>query len=127
MRAKFAALQVVGAGLLVALWLSGCGPMLAKADRLYAAPVIGLAILIGLVCAWRGFWEATDWIADKLPVLGLIGTVAGVVLAIAGIKNGDLDAERVKIFSEIGNALVANLFGIVGYAWLALTERLCAE
>lgn len=127
MRSRFAAVQIVGIGLLIALGLSGGGSILIHADRIYAAPTIGTVILIGLVCGWRGNWDAASWIGDKLPVLGLIGTVAGIVLAISEIGGGDLDAERVKIFSQIGNSLVANLLGIAGYAWLALTERVCAE
>lgn len=127
-RAKLAALQVTGCGLLLALWLSGYGAVFLHADRLHAAWVIGGAILIALCYGWRGDWKRVDWIADKLPVLGLIGTVAGIVLAIANVsQGGDLDAERVRMFSEIGNSLVANLLGIAGFAWLSLTELVCGE
>jgi hypothetical protein len=125
MRARFAALQVTGAGLLIALWLSGYGATFLRADRIHAVPVIGAVILIGLIAAWRGRWQTVDWIADKLPVLGLIGTVAGIILAISDIGAENLDTQRLKIFSEIGYSLVANLLGIAGFAWLSLTQRIC--
>ena len=122
MRRRIAALQVTGAGLLVALWLSGIGGMLVAADRFHALPVLGVVTLAGLWLAWRGRWADVEWTADLLPILGLIGTVAGFILTAA---TSDLSNQTGKttLALHVLYALVSNLGGIVGYAWLTLTRK----
>lgn len=122
--AKFAALQITGGGLLVALWLSGYGQMLLAGDRFHAVPVLAFVTIIGLVMGWRGKWGDAEWVADLLPILGLVGTVTAFILvaATADLSNA---AGKTALAIHILYALVSNLGGIVGYAWLTLCARVC--
>ena len=127
MKARFAVLHILAAGLLVAAWLNGALGLVLAADRVHAAPVVGIVLLYGLWLGWRGDWDGAAWIGDKLPVVGLLGTVLGILLAIHDAQGMDLDAGRLQLFSEIGNSLVANFVGMAGYAWLALVRRVCGQ
>jgi MotA/TolQ/ExbB proton channel family len=124
-RARIALLSIIGLACLAALWWAGWASILLQADRLYAAPVIGLCVALGLVFGWLGRWDQTAWIGDKLPVLGLVGTVAGVLLAFH--DHPDLTADSGAAATEIGRALIANLLGIAGFGWLSLVEHVCAD
>lgn len=121
---KFAALQITGAGLLVALWLSGYGAMLLNADRFHAVPVLGAIMLIGLIAAWRGKWNTVFWTADILPTCALVGTVAGFILT-ASMGDWSSAAGKTAIAHDILYALVSNLMGIVCYVWLEITRKVC--
>lgn len=123
MRPRIALLTIIGLACLAALWWVGWADILLQADRLHATPVMGLCVLAGLVFGWFGRWDQTAWIADKLPVLGLIGTVAGVLLAFHA--HPDLTAEGGAAATDIGRALVANLLGITGFGWLTLVQHVC--
>jgi hypothetical protein len=118
-------INLVGLCLLAAAWAAGGAGLVLNADRLHAAPAIAALTLLGVTLCWRGKWEAAEWLADKLPVIGLIGTVLGVLLAIQDAQSMDLDAAKLQLFSEIGRSLVANLLGIAGYAWLSLVIKVC--
>lgn len=123
MRPRIALLSIIGLACLAALWWAGWASILLQADRLYAAPVIGLCVVIALVFGWMGKWDVTEWLADKLPVLGLIGTVAGILLA----ANDHPDTSGGAFSTEVIHALVANLLGFAGFAWLSLVQRVCAR
>ena len=110
---------------MAAAWGAGGADLVLNADRLHAAPAIGGLTLLGVMFCWQGKWEAAEWLSDKLPVVGLIGTVLGVLLAIQDAQSMDLDAAKLKLFSEIGRSLVANLLGIAGYAWISLMIKVC--
>lgn len=122
--AKFAALQITGAGLLVALWLSGYGQMLLVGDRFHAVPVLAAITLAGLVMAWRGKWDTVFWIADLLPTCALVGTVAGFILT-SSMGDWSSATGKTAIAQHILYALVSNLTGIVGYVWLTVTQKVC--
>ena len=124
---RFVVVNTIGLGILLATWLSGGADLILTADRVYAGPIVAVLTVFGLVMAAMRRWEDARWIADKLPIVGLIGTVLGVLLAIKGIDGVDIDSARVQIFTEVGQALVANMLGMLGYAWLALVVRLCRE
>lgn len=125
-KTRLAVLHIVAAGLLVAAWLSGALGIVTGADRIHAAPVVLVVLAYGLWLGWRDDWDGAAWVGDKLPVIGLLGTVLGILLAIRDAQGMDLDTGRLQLFSEIGNSLVANLVGMAGYAWLALVRRVCA-
>lgn len=124
MRPRIALVCLITAALLAAAAWAGAGDLLLTADRVYAMPIIGGLVLIGIGFGWANDWDTTEWLADKLPVIGLIGTVLGVLLAIRGVSTID-DATRLRIFTGVGEALVANLLGIAGYGWLSLLRRVC--
>ena len=124
MRARLILLNLVGIALLAAAWWAGGLALLGEADHVFALPIIGGLVVIALGYAWAEDWGTVEWMADKLPIVGLIGTVLGVLLAIRGVSVVD-DATRLRIFTGVGEALVANLLGIAGYGWLSLTKRVC--
>lgn len=127
MRARFVVLHILLVGLMSAAWLGGSLSLIMTADRVHALVVIGAVMAYGLWLAWCDDWDGAAWIGDKLPVIGLLGTVLGILLAIRDAQGMNLDTGRLQLFSEIGNSLVANLLGMAGYAWLALTRRVCAR
>lgn len=120
MRTKFYTLMVLGIALVAALGWAGWGQIVLQADRVYATPAIAVALIVGLIYGWLGNWRKANWIANKLPVLGLIGTVAGMLLAFH--NNPHLNADSAV---EIGKSLVANFVAIAGYAWLSLVVQVC--
>ena len=124
MRARLAALHVVAAGLLVGAWLAGWLQILLDADRFHAIPVLGVVMLAGVWLACRRRWGDVEWLADMMPILGLIGTVAGFIFTAA---TGDLStaAGKTAFAVHVLYALVSNLAGIVGYAWLTLVRKVC--
>lgn len=123
MIARLAALHVIAAGLLAGAWLAGWLQILLHADRWHALPVLGFVLLVGLWLAGRRRWADVEWVADLLPILGLIGTVVGFILTAA---TGDLAtaAGKTALAVDVLYALVSNLGGIVGYAWLTLVRRI---
>lgn len=124
MRARLAALHVVAAGLLVGAWLTGWLHLLLAADRFHALPVLGVVMLVGIWLASRRRWGDVEWLADLMPILGLIGTVVGFILTAA---TGDLTtaAGKTALAIDVLYALVSNLGGIVGYFWLTLVRKVC--
>jgi hypothetical protein len=124
MRPRLGIYLIITAVLLAAgAWVGG-GDLLLGADRVHAVPVIGGVLFVAVGFGWAGRWESVEWIGEKLPVLGLMGTVLGVLLAIQDVTTVD-DATRLRIFTGVGQSLVANLLGVAGYAWLALARRVC--
>lgn len=119
-RSKFLVLLVLGIALLGALGWAGWGSILLQADKVYATPAIAVALIVGLIYGWLGNWRKASWIANKLPVMGLIGTVAGMLLVFHA--NPHLTADSAV---EIGQSLVANFVAIAGYAWLSLVVVVC--
>lgn len=127
MRARFLLTNTVGLALIAAAWWAGVAPLLVQSDRVHALPIIGFLFGWALWLGWRDRWSGVAFMADKLPVIGLIGTVLGVLMAVQSVQAGDLDAARVKVFTEVGESLVSNLLGIAGYAWLSLLCRVCGR
>lgn len=119
MLGRFIVLNTIGIGLLVAAHLLGILPVLLAADKLFAIPIIGTLTAVGLAMVATGRIEGALWLADKLPVVGLALTVIGLLWA----STGDLEGLAFK--RDIIQALVGNLMGVVGYAWLELTARVC--
>jgi hypothetical protein len=119
MLGRFIVLNTIGAGLLVAAHLMGVLPVLLSADKFFAVPIIGGLTLVGLGMMAVRRTEGALWLADKLPVVGLALTVIGLLWA----SNGDLEGLEFK--RDIIHALVGNLMGVMGFAWLELTARVC--
>lgn len=124
---KFILLQVMGAGLLLAAYLTGWLDVVIEADRLHVAPVFGILTVVGLWMASVRRSERALWLADLLPVLALVGTVAGVLSAVAQADMSNLDASRVQVFTGTVHSLVSNLLGMVAYVWLSLSVAVRGE
>lgn len=120
---KFLTLQVVGVGLAVAAYLSGWFSIILEADRLHLAPVFGILTLLGLWMVATRRSEGATWLSNIQPVLALVGTVAGVLVAVNGIDASNLDQARIQIFTGTAHSLVSNLLGMLAYLWLSLSIK----
>lgn len=108
-------------GLLIAGWFYGLVPVLWEADKMWAIPIIGTLTLLGIVYVALNRITASLWLADKLPVVGLGMTVIGLLWASTG------DLEGVGFKRDIINALVGNLMGVLGYAWIELNVKVTSQ
>jgi len=121
-RPRIVLLHIVAAALVAAGWWAGALTIILQADRVYAGPVIGAVALVALVYGWYERWDVEEWIADKLPYLGMIGTVTGVLLAFH--EHPDLNAATAV---DIGKSLVSNLYAFTGCGWLLLIRQVCEK
>lgn len=127
---KWLILHTILAGLLVALWFIGGINILWQADHVYAVSFISLLIGLGSLLAAGKKWSAVDWLAENLPSVGLVGTVAGLLVAAqVVVQNGGAidEANRAALFILLVQALASNMMGIAGKLWLNLVERVCRE
>lgn len=132
---KFFLLQITGMLLLFAAFLYGIPQTILEADHTFAIPLlggltgIGLVIVLMAISKWSNLqanilFDNAKWLSDILPVVGLLGTVYGVLLAVKGIDGLSLDQARVYVFSHTADALVSNALGMFGYLWLRLTIKI---
>lgn len=119
MLGKLIILNTIGAGLLVAGYALGYLQVLWAADKMWAIPIIGTLTLLGMLDVCLNRITAALWLSDKLPVVGLALTVIGLLWA----ANGDIGGDGFK--RDVLHALVGNLMGVVGYAWIELNARVC--
>lgn len=123
---RYIILNTILVGLLIAGYMFGFLNMFLSPHIMYIS--IGMMALIGLGTVLAGFkkWEAADWLADKLPVLGFLGTVLGIIQAGNGVTT--LDAQTLMVvFFHILSSLISNFLGMFGYLWLSLIEKVCKE
>lgn len=125
---RLVVIHTILAGLLAAGWYNGILQMVISADHVHLLPVICLLIGLGSLLAAFGKWGAVDWLAEQLPSVGLVGTVAGLLLAAQiVIDSGGIitEANRSILFVTLLQALASNMMGISGKLWLNLVERVC--
>ena len=79
---KFWILNITGGAIFAAGWIQGSVSSVVYGDMTRMTWGLGLLILMGLVFAHRGRWEAVRYIAGILPLLGLLGTVIGIKIAV---------------------------------------------
>ncbi len=100
-----------------------------RADLLvpfFTADQIGLTALvagvgaIGVVGVAIRRWSLVAYLKDNLPTLGLLGTVVGFSMAVAGLSGDDFELK----FLGLDTALNTTIAGLVGSLWLSLNERL---
>lgn len=120
MAAKFITLHLLLAGLLFGAWMENGLSLLLASDRFCAVPIIGLLVLAGLGLVLSGKRDSASWLADKIPAVGLILTVVGILYAIKGGPSPTLVVDA-------GHALVGNLLGIAGYVWVEFVGRVCHD
>lgn len=117
---KLIIINTVGVALLFIAHLTGLLPVLVNADKFMALPIIGVLVTLGLGLLVRRRTDGALWLANELPVVGLILTVTGLLWA----STGDLESVQFKL--DIIHALVANLAGVAGMLWIRLNARLCS-
>lgn len=117
MYARFTYLNLMLVGVLIALQVLGILPTLIAMDKYYAMPIIGVLTIYALWAVATRRKDEALWLADKLPVVGLALTVIGLL----GASTGDLTGGAFK--ADVIHALVGNLMGVLGFAWVELNVK----
>ena len=127
--ARFTILQSFLIGLLIYAFHVGALQHVYEADQTKLVVLISAVFLIGLgLVTRRPNWS--DWISHKLVDLGLLGTVAGFIIALSGVSVEAVNApEQVvsmvtHLLSGMRTALFTTITGLVGYLWLSLTLKI---
>ena len=127
--ARFTILQSFLIGLLIYAFHVGALQHVYEADQTKLVGFISAVFLIGLALTTRRpNWS--DWISHKLVDLGLLGTVAGFIIALSGVSVEAVnDPEQVvgmvtHLLSGMRTALFTTITGLIGYLWLSLTLKI---
>ena len=127
---RFAILNLIGVALLVVAWHFGLLGMPYAADSTYMTHGITALFGVGLLCAAFRHIYLAEWIAEKLVFLGLVGTVVGFIMALAGVTaETAMDSSAIPamiggLVAGMGTALYTTLVGSIGYLWLDLHDLL---
>jgi hypothetical protein len=127
--ARFSVLQSLLFGMLIYGFHVGALHYVYEADKTKIVVLIAVAFLIALTLAPKKP-EWTSWISHKLIDLGLLGTVAGFIIALNGVSIAAVnDPEQVvmmvtHLLSGMRTALFTTITGLSGYLWLSLTLKM---
>lgn len=132
---RFVAINLPGLALLGAAWDGGWLRTVWQSDPTYLTVVIAAVFAAGLAMAGRaavgrGESDKIRWIAVWLVRLGLIGTVAGFLIALSGLdpeRASDVTAMAAMVATMIEGiyvALYTTLVGSVCGLWLEVNHRL---
>ena len=119
--ARFLILNITGLAILIAGWLHGFVRDVAGMDSTGLTYLIAAVFLAGLWRAYKCDWAGVDFAATLLPVLGVLGTVAGVIMVLGA------DGEFASKLPGIGTALSTTAVGLTGFAWLVANRWVCEE
>ncbi len=120
--ARFLILNITGAAILIAGWLHGFVKDVAGMDSTGMTWLIAAIFLVGLWRAYKHDWRGVDFAATLLPVLGVLGTVAGIVMVFGpSLMSGEL----INPSLGIGTALSTTGVGLAGHAWLVINRWVC--
>ncbi len=128
--ARFFLLNLIGVAGVIVAGLHGWITYLWESDLTYLVTTIFIVHAIGLVCAGLEAWKHVDFITDTLVILGLIGTVAGIIIALSGVvpsSVGDVSSIAPMVAKLIVGLKVAahtTLVGMIGYLWLGTNRHL---
>ena len=117
--ARFLILNITFAAILAAGWLHGFVKDIYEMDSTGTVNTILVVFLIGLWRAFKNDWRGVDFAATLLPVLGVLGTVVGIVMVL------DTDGGFANRLPGIGTALSTTGVGLAGHAWLAVNRWVC--
>ena len=129
MTVRFTILQTIGLGLIAAGCIKGWVQTAFAGDGSYLTAVIAAGALWGLWRAARGQWDDVRWARRQLVMLGLIGTVAGFIVALSGVDPATVgDVSRIgpmvaSLIAGMHIALYTTLVGSICALWLAFTEK----
>ncbi len=115
---KLIVLNTISAGLLIAAFLTGHLGTLLSHDHLYVIPTMCLIGFIGLYSAFRGKWARVLWLADQMPLVGLIAT---------GIAVQFVSGEGDALATNLRHALVGMITGVAWLLWLEFLSWCCNE
>jgi len=103
---------------------------------IYLGDITQLSILIstlslfGLYLVYKKKWDEISFVANSHVVLGLIGTIIGIVIALKGVDPEAItDPSKAvlmitSLIKGISVAIHTTLVGTVGYFWLTLNVHL---
>lgn len=115
-------LQMVGAVLLLAAFQQGWVLPIFEQDATRISWLIAVAFLLGVLLLpdRRVKGISSRWIANMLPMLGIMGTVIGLKITIGGMESDNL------AMADFGLATALNttVAGLIGSAWLRFSKRL---
>jgi len=124
--ARFTILQSFLIGLLIYAFHIGALQHVYEADQTKLVVFISAVFLI--LATRKPNWS--NWISHKLVDLGLLGTVAGFIIALSGVSTEAVnDPEQVvgmvtHLLSGMRTALFTTITGLSGYLWLSLTLKI---
>jgi hypothetical protein len=127
---RFIVLQAIGAAGIVGLWVAGIADKPFAGDNGFLSWLIAAIGALGILCVFLRRWRDVDWLATHVVRIGLLGTVAGLIVAFSAARAGgsaDPNAIQPMIASVIDGmyvALYATLLGIATNLWLKINLRL---
>jgi hypothetical protein len=127
--ARCIVLQVIGASLIVALWIAGLAQKPFEGDNAFLCwAIVGIGAL-GIAAVFLRRWNDVQWIATHVVRIGLLGTVVGLIIAFSAAGSGDAsNADSIKpmiaaVVSGMYVSLYATLLGIATNLWLKINLR----
>ena len=123
--ARFCILHIILVCGAAALWLYGVPLWPDHGTARVVAGAILAVMLWGLWRAWRQDWDAVEWIAARVVMLGLFGTVLGFIAAFQGYGGavGDAQGAISAVAGGMAISLHATLLGIASSLWLQIVHR----
>ena len=127
---RFSLMGAIGLAGLFCIWASGWTDRIIAADVTYIVWIQSLLMLVALYNVWRGEWTHVQDLREMLFELGLIGTLIGMIIAVADVdptQVGNANAAgklAAGFISGMGVALYTTLVGAVFAAWLWLLRQI---
>lgn len=127
---RFIILNLAGAGACLASFIFGQASWVFENDPTRMTYLITIIFLIGLACVPIQRWSSVLFVSRILIILGLIGTVIGIKIALSGIEMENAStpegaAQNVALLqSGLGTALNTTLLGAIGSLWLMINKHL---
>ncbi len=118
--AGFLILHVIAAAALYGAWRADLLVPFFTADKIGLTAMIAGVAALGVAGVAVRRWTLVAYLKDNLPTLGLLGTVVGFSMAVAGLSGDDFELK----FLGLDTALNTTIAGLVGSLWLSLNERL---
>jgi hypothetical protein len=115
---RFWALNVTGAALLIAGWMQGAVAFVFMNDPTYLTWALFGVFVVGLAAMWLRFSRTYKFIVDELLTMGLMGTLAGLFMILAGDPTAD------ELLYGLGTALGTTLVASVARLWLLIVNEL---
>ena len=116
---RFLILNITFAAILIAGWMHGFVKDVAAMDSTGFIYLIAAVFLVGLWDAFKGDWRGVGFAGILLPVLGVMGTVVGIIMV---LQAGGEFADKLP---GIGMALATTAVGLSGYAWMVVNQWIC--
>ncbi len=129
---RFWLFQLFGGSLLCIAQMVGFPLRMWEGDVSKLIILILALFLYGIIEQAQGRWTKADDTGNICVLIGLIGTVLGIIVALTGINAETVaDASSVKqvitnMVGGMGTVYYTTLAGAVSLAWLRLGEKFCS-